>query len=761
MLLIGTIAIVSGVVLAIAAGARRTDTVADRFSAAWGGDVDAMVIQQDGGPPVTDQLRGLPGVESADALTFVFAGLVPGGSDAPVDALPFIGTVAAVRGRLLAGRAPDPTRAGEFVATPSFIASAGASIGDTFRLVSLSQEEAFEHGFDSPTRSGPTMTAELVGIVESVSQIRDPTPMVIFSDALFGVEGEGGRIGLALSNIAVELDDGVDLADLRLQLDGLPDSASLGISSGDLIDGDLRQALSTQAVGLWLLAGVAAAAAVVVLGQIILRAAQVSEAERERLIQIGATTGSVLAESCGRAVVPIAVGCTLGIAVAVVPAGIFPTGFAGRYEPDVGIRFDASTLVLGSLLLMVVLAVWTGVALRHESRPRVTITRPSSIEAIAARSPSSVASTGLRFAFGRRPTGRSGTTGVVLAIATTVALLVGALVFGFSLNRLIDEPFRYGVGYDFAAGNDGSEAVPSELIGVISETPGITSAILYSTDHARRNDTDVELLGMQHVRGSGAPMVTAGTLPFSSEEIVLGRTTARELGVSVGDPIELTGVTGTATFRVTGLAVIPGFGANEGVGRGAMLTMEGLVRLDRAAQPNVVAVRFESGPDADDALRKVAVAAGSDPRELPFRPAVIVNLGRIRNIPFVLALLIGALSLLTVVNIVVSSVRYRRREFAILRSLGAGGGWIGRAMHWQASLLLIVPAMIGAGAGIALGRHVFIAFATDMGAIDDPSVPSMTIALLVLSLVLIANLAALPPGRAVRRVAPAAQLHVD
>ena len=348
VLLIVTIAGVSGVVLAITAGAHRTATAADRFSAARGGDLDAMVIQQDGGQPITDQLRALPGVESAEALTFVFGALIPAGSDAPIDALPLIGSIEAARARLLAGRAPDPAMAGEFVATPSFIANLDASIGDTFQLITLSQQEAFENGFDSPTQSGPTLSAELVGIVETVSQIHDPTPTVIISEALLAIEGDSGAVGLSQSNIAVELRDGFDLTDLRHQLDSLPGSASLGISSGRLIDDDLRQAVNTQAVGLWILAVVAAAAAIVVLCQIIVRAAQVTEADRERLLQIGATTRSVLAESMGRALFPIVVGCTLGIAVAVVPSAIFPTGLAGKYEPDVGVRFDALTLVLGA-----------------------------------------------------------------------------------------------------------------------------------------------------------------------------------------------------------------------------------------------------------------------------------------------------------------------------------------------------------------------------------------------------------------------------
>lgn len=752
---------VSGVALSLAAGAHRTDTVVDRFTSARGGDVDAIVVQQDGGQPITDQLRSLPAVESAESLTFVFAAVIPAGADAPVDALPFVGSVESVRGRVIAGRAANSNVAGEFVATPSFIASAGASVGDTFQLVSLTQDEAFQGGFFSQTQSGPTLTAQLVGIIESPAQIQDPTPTVIFSHALLAVQGDGGALGLSQSNIAVDLRDGVDVSDLRQQLNSLPGSESLAIGSGNLVDDDLRKAVNTQAVGLWILAAIGAAAAMMLLGQLVLRMAQVTDVERERLTSIGVTNRGILAESLGRALFPIVIGCALGMAAALVPSGLLPTGLARKYEPHPGVSFDALALPLGALSLMLALTVWTGVALRLGSRPPVAVTRPSSLERLAARSPSAVASTGLRFAFGRRRTGRSAATGAVVAIATSVAILVSALVFGFSMNRLIDQPARYGVNFDLAAGDNGSGVLSNALLEVVSNNSGITSAVLYSGDHARRDDADVDLLGLQQLRGSSGPVITTGRLPVSPEEVVLGRTTARDLDVSIGDSIELSGVTGSATFRVIGFAVIPGLGANEGVGKGALLTMEGLSHLHTAAQPNVVAVRFASGLVGEQAFRDVVAAAGEDPAQLPFRPAVIANVDRVRDIPFVLALVVGVLGMLTVVNVVFASVRHRRRELAILRSLGADGGWIVRAVHCQATLLCALPSVIGAGIGIMLGRKVFIAFAGNLGAVDVPSVPSKTTALLLVALALVANLAALAPSNAVRRVAPAEHLHVE
>ena len=46
-----------------------------------------------------------------------------------------------------------------------------------------------------------------------------------------------------------------------------------------------------------------------------------------------------------------------------------------------------------------------------------------------------------------------------------------------------------------------------------------------------------------------------------------------------------------------------------------------------------------------------------------------------------------------------TSMRNRRRDVAILRSFGADRGWIARAVLWQATLLTAVPVVIGVPAG--------------------------------------------------------------
>jgi hypothetical protein len=73
------VALVSGAVLTLVAGARRTASAPDRFTASVGGD-SFVALQQESGPPRTAEVARLPGVRSVYAMTFAFADFVIDGS---------------------------------------------------------------------------------------------------------------------------------------------------------------------------------------------------------------------------------------------------------------------------------------------------------------------------------------------------------------------------------------------------------------------------------------------------------------------------------------------------------------------------------------------------------------------------------------------------------------------------------------------------------------------------------------------------------
>ena len=174
--LILIVAVVSAVVLTFAAGARRTSSAPDRYTAAVGGAFDGLIFQEHGRPR-TAEIAALPGASSAQSITFVFGALTTDGN-ADVDAIAFAGTYGANGRRLISGRAPANTS--EFVASRSFVDDTHASLGDTFNLVTLTQEQADATGFDTPDPGGPRLRATLVGVIDGPAALDDPSAIAIF-----------------------------------------------------------------------------------------------------------------------------------------------------------------------------------------------------------------------------------------------------------------------------------------------------------------------------------------------------------------------------------------------------------------------------------------------------------------------------------------------------------------------------------------------------------------------------------------------------
>ena len=744
------VAAVTGAVLALAAGAARTASAPDRYTAARGGGFDGTV-QQGGGPPRTAEVAALPGVTGVEAITFVFGGMrLPDGGDV-ADGLTFAGSYRALGVDVVAGRVPDPDRTDEFVATRSYVDAGGLALGTQVELATLSQEQADRAGYDAFETEGPhgpSAKVTLVGVVDGPSKLDDPTPLAVVSPSVI----DRGA-GVAITFMAVDLRPGIPLKALRAGLDTLPDGAALSLEPAQLVSSAVRTAVDGQARGFWLLASVAGLASVVVLGQLLTRSVRLSAQEGPPLEALGFNRLQLLVESAARAAIPIAAGACLGVVVAGGLSATFPTGFVRRLEPHPGLRFDAGLLLIGAALVITALVVWTVAAL-VVGRTRHGADRPSEVvEWVAARCPNAALATGFRFAFTRARRDRGSVRATVAGVLATVVLLAGTVVFGSSLARLVVDRDRFGSNYDLFVGT-GEDVIPDEVIHTLEADPDVAAVLVYGTGHARVGSATIGLAGMAPVKGDVAPTTLSGRLPAADDEIALGRLTAKRLGVRIGTELALETEAGPRRFRVTGLAVIPPVEELAGVGQDAVVTMGGLRRAEPEATASSAAVGLRPGAPKGTAERLGFGEDGS-------RPAVIVNLARIRAIPFLLAGLLGALAVLTVVHVMITSVHHRRRDVALLRSLGADGRWVKRAVHWQATSFSLVPLTLGVPLGLIAGRLVFGAFADSVGTVRSASFPYALLAAVMGAFIVLANAVAAVPAARARRLAPAPLLTTE
>jgi hypothetical protein len=394
----GIVALVTGTVLTLAAGARRTAAAPDAYTEMLGGELDATV-EQESGPPRTAEVAALPGVASVEGITFIFATVT--GRSSGEGAIALAGSRLSTA-RLVAGRPADPADPHEFVASRDFVDEQGAQLGDRIPLVSWTREQIGRGGFPNEPPQGYSFDAELVGVFDAPEGLETAYSAAFVSPGLFDAE----PVVSGQTIMSIRLEPGATSEELRAGLDGLPEGSSFTLKPGRIVPATIRGAVDAQARGIWLMAAVAAIGAVVALGQILSRHVRLADIERRPLQAVGSTNGQLAGESLSRAAVPALAGTAIGAFLAVAASGFFPTGFVRRIEPDLGVHVDAGVLLLGSLGLVFALLVWVGVALL--GRPTHSPAGPSAAsEALARSAPSPAAATGVRFALPRRPPGRS------------------------------------------------------------------------------------------------------------------------------------------------------------------------------------------------------------------------------------------------------------------------------------------------------------------------------------------------------------------
>jgi ABC-type lipoprotein release transport system permease subunit len=143
------------------------------------------------------------------------------------------------------------------------------------------------------------------------------------------------------------------------------------------------------------------------------------------------------------------------------------------------------------------------------------------------------------------------------------------------------------------------------------------------------------------------------------------------------------------------------------------------------------------------------------------RPAEIVNYQSTGATPDILAtgLAVGAVVALGLT--LATSVRRRRRDFALLKTLGFTRHQLAVTVAWQASVAALVGIVVGVPLGIALGRWLWDLFARAIYAVPEPSVPIVQVLVVALAALVLANLVAAVPGRMAARTRTALVLRAE
>jgi ABC-type antimicrobial peptide transport system permease subunit len=378
-------------------------------------------------------------------------------------------------------------------------------------------------------------------------------------------------------------------------------------------------------------------------------------------------------------------------------------------------------------------------------------------------------------------------TGAVLAVIVVAA----TLTFGASLSYLVARPALYGWNFSYALySTDGWGPFPPSLTTPLLRRDPLVAATTGVYFLTVQIDGQTVPAILSPARPAIAPRVLHGRGLDGPGQVVLGPATLAQLHKKVGDQVtvQLGSVIRNARLRIAGTAALPALGDTLGIhpslSTGAILptgvvSSSALNQAGRYSGPNAILVRLRPGVSQAAGLRsllqiadaynrfahspQIVAQAGTSALELTAsvlpvqRPAEIVNYRSMGTVPVILAGGVAAGTVVALGLTLIASVRRRRRDLALLKTLGFTRRQLAGTIAWQSTVVAVVGLVIGVPLGIAAGRWLWILFARELSAVPDPVIPATSIALAVLAALLLANLVAALPGRQAART-PAALL---
>jgi hypothetical protein len=773
--------LMGSLVLVSLAGARRTDTAVPRFLA-WSGPIDGDV----GGVPFATlgRIARLPGIAYSERGAFMLMLAAPAGHPAAgrpgqVTTWALVDTPPQSRAIVVAGRRPSPARADEVMINETAARILGAHVGSVVQLRGFRPSQLLPVLNNQVLRPDVTLPdVRVTGIIRTPTDLGDsgaPSDVTFTgTGSMYLTAAFYHRFAGSVANmvgLSFHLDHGLAglpafesavnrLTGHRAQFELGSDAATAAAAA--------ERGTSLQALALLLFGIIVALAMLVIMGQSVARLAYTASDDFPVLRALGSSRGQLAAVALAPGALVAAAGMVLAIPAAYALSVFTPVGLARRAEISPGFSFDAPALLGGAALLMLLLAARATLAAQ-----RVAWTQDGTMAAsrdrgsriarwMARRGFPSPAVTGIRLAFepGSDRTAvpvRSAVLGTALALAAVIA----ALVFGASLAHVIGDPRLAGWNWDVAVGNPHSGDTSVQTIPKLRADGGVAGFTATALGDGDIGGQDVPVVGIQMLRGHVAPPLLGGRLPRGPREIALSGGELRALHRSVGGLVSARTTRGVVALRITGQVVLSPEITNEQValGSGAVMTLGGAGTLSRTPPTvNVYLVTLRHPGDPAAMARLKRAFPGVVLPAVP--PPEVREVHGVNDLPLALASVLTLLAVGTIAQTLVTSVRRRRRDLAILKALGFVGRQVRASVAWQATAIAGAGLIVGLPLGAAAGRWAWTALAGAF-AIEPVPIISAGLLLAVPAVLVLANAVAAIPARTAARTQPGVVLRAE
>ena len=439
-------------------------------------------------------------------------------------------------------------------------------------------------------------------------------------------------------------------------------------------------------------------------------------------------------------------------------------GLSRRLEPDLGVHADWLVLALG--VTGVVLLVLAGAAFAALRAARASQSVPApvagnrAVRALGGVAPlAATIGAGLALDAGRGERSLPVRPAIAGAVAGILGV-VGALGLVRGIDDAMTVPARSGQVWD-------ATVFPSEehpdVAAISDELRGDPEVA--DIARMRRIPLDVGGAGLpvyalDPVQGNQSFVVLEGRAPAGPDEAAIAPASAKALGKAIGDELEMGGPDGLR-LRIVGTALLPQT-PHSSFDQGVWATtaaLEGQGETEAGFPDDLVVLTARPGVDPDALASRLAERYGDvEPASIP---QDVLALGNVRTLPQALAAFLVALALAALGHALVTAVRRRGHDLAVLRALGFRPRQNAACIAAQATTVALIGLVLGLPLGVAVGRLSWRWVADSTPLLYVAPLAVLALVLATPAAMVAANALAAVPARRAARLRPAEVLRSE
>jgi ABC-type antimicrobial peptide transport system permease subunit len=788
------VGIAGGAVLASAAGARRTASTVDRVARSQrASDLLINPNSSDGGASFAkafDAIDTLPQVKTITTINGVLSARLLTNGQPDVKSVINVVALAAADDRewrtidrpfIVDGRLPDPRRADEVLINSAMARRQHFLVGSRMRLGIWAQQDIKDFSHFPKPRLISDFTVVGIGkmLDEATRAPDDPNlnPTLGFTPALNDriksftppYVGKTATLKNGARDVPAFEADVRDLfRNVFVKGSNGPEHVNMNFQETALTIARARRAIRPYVLALWLFAALAALAALAVIGQAIGRSMRPLREEAGTLGAIGFTHRELLELAAMRGAVIGAIGAATAFVIAVATSPAMPLGPLRGIDPARAVDVDGVVLGAGVAVIVLFVVASALIAMRRRGRVRRSTTVAVGNRLAQAGAAISVVS-GVRFALDRGRDRSVPLPSTLFGITIAVAALVATLVYGAGLTRFTSTPARYGWPWTYQVVLADDNMSPMTLAHRLAKIPYVESYALGGYSQFDVGGHSVAAIGVDRAPGLPFVPMLAGHAPSKDDEIVLGAKTMSTLGTHVGKTIHVNAQGHERDFHVVGTGVFPRLAPYPGseptgLGIGAATTAHALQTLRAPLGAPYLMVNLRNGSRVSAAQLKHDL--GGDQHDFGYvfgaqRPNDVLSYDHLDRTPLMLAAVLVLLALGSAIHLLVTGVRGRRRDIAMLKTIGVTSGQARVAVLVQATVLVGLTLVVALPLGVLAGRWLWIATAHWLGIASDPALPLVALAAVTVGALVTANLIAFGPASIAARIRPAVALRSE